>query len=106
VDRLASQLNPGGFVCGAGIAYIAVNDSMDAIMATLTIRNLDEEEARAILSETVGKARRGRPPLEEIMKLAVKPAQPVDQKRAQDELWDYLYDRPRQEPEPAAAFQG
>lgn len=79
-------------------------------MATLTIRNLDEnvkhrlrlraarhgvsmeEEARAILSETVGKTRHGRPPLEEIMKLAVKPEQPVDQKKAQDELWDYLYD--------------
>lgn len=81
-------------------------------MSALTIRNLDddvkralrkraaergvsmEQEARDVLAREFGVSRRRKPSLEEIMRLSRKPDQPFDSKRAQDELWDYLYDDP------------
>jgi plasmid stability protein len=79
-------------------------------MGTLTIRNLDdnvkrelrkraaergvsmEQEARDVLAEGVKSRARERPTVEDLMRLAIKPAKPFDMKEAQDELWDYLYE--------------
>lgn len=83
----------------ASNAYIAV-------MATLTIRNLDEgvkrelrkraaehgvsmeEEVRRVLGAATARATRGRSIAGDLRKLASKPAKPFDQKTISDELWD------------------
>lgn len=80
-------------------------------MATLTIRNLDEnvkralrvraaergvsmeEEARRRLAESLGQGeavpqRRRRPRIEELTKLGVKPTRPLDLKKISDEMWN------------------
>ena len=81
-------------------------------MGTLTIRNLDdnvkqklrkraaargvsmEQEALDLLThEAFGTEQRGsKITLEEIMKFSQKHEMPFDQKQAQDEFWDYLYE--------------
>lgn len=86
-------------------------------MGTLTIRNLDddvkqelreraaargvsmEQEARDLITRDVrnGNRRLLNVSFDEIMSLSRKPARPIDSKKAQDEVWDYLYeaDRPQ-----------
>ncbi|MET0575678.1 MAG: hypothetical protein ABWZ83_07425 [Mesorhizobium sp.] len=84
-------------------------------MSTMTIRNLDdhvkqelrkraaargvsmEQEVRDLITrEVLNGDRRPKVSFDEIMRLSRKPDKPLDSKRAQDELWDYLYedDRP------------
>jgi plasmid stability protein len=80
-------------------------------MTTLTIRNLDgrvkqalrkraaangvsmEQEVRDVLTRDLLKDSNWRPKatLNEIMRLSRKPEKPLDLKKAQDEIWDYLY---------------
>ncbi|MBB6467665.1 plasmid stability protein [Aminobacter lissarensis] len=81
-------------------------------MGTLTIRNLDdnvkqelrkraaargvsmEQEARDLITRDVlkGDHQRVKATFDEIMRLSRKPDKPFDLKRAQDEVWDYLYE--------------
>lgn len=79
-------------------------------MATLTIRNVPddvklairkraaergvsmEQEARnALTRDVLSRRDRPKPTLEDIMRLSRKPDRPIDLKKAQDEVWDYLY---------------
>lgn len=80
-------------------------------MGTLTIRNLDddvkqrlreraaargvsmEQEARDLITRDVSNdsVMPHKVSFEEIMSLSRKPDTPIDAKRAQDEVWDYLY---------------
>lgn len=84
-------------------------------MGTLTIRNLDddvkqelrtraaargvsmEQEARDVITRDVrnGNRRLLNVSFDDIMSLSRKPAAPIDSKRAQDEVWDYLYEAER-----------
>ena len=75
-------------------------------MATLTIRNLDEEvkrdirraaaergvsmeqEARDRLGQSVGSTRRKKVAIEEILALGIKPDAEVDLKELTDRMWD------------------
>jgi plasmid stability protein len=94
----------------ADVAH-AILTSKEAVMGSLTIRNLDdrvkqklreraaahgvsmEQEVRSVLADAVGEGRgkeRRRPTLEEILALGIKPTKPFDQKAVSDELWSYL----------------
>lgn len=84
-------------------------------MGTLTIRNLDddvkqelrtraaargvsmEQEARDVITRDVrnGNRRLLNVSFDDIMSLSRKPATPIDSKRAQDEVWNYLYEADR-----------
>lgn len=84
-------------------------------MSAMTIRNLDERVKRAIRKQAAEhgvsmeqevrdmltekalgqQERRNRLSFEELMKLSVKPVEPVDGKKARDEVWDYLYEDDR-----------
>ena len=84
-------------------------------MGTLTIRNLDdnvkqalreraakrgvsmEQEVRDILAQGVsaGAETRRKISFAELMRLSQRPAAPIDLKRAQEEVWDYLYEDDR-----------
>ena len=82
-------------------------------MGTLTIRNLDddvkqelrtraaargvsmEQEARDVITRDVRNGRLLNVSFDDIMSLSRKPAAPIDSKRAQDEVWDYLYEAER-----------
>ena len=86
-------------------------------MSTVTIRNLDddvkqelrkraaargvsmEQELRDLITRDVlqGDRRRPKVSFDEIMRLSRKPDEPFDSKRAQDEVWDYLYEDGRPE---------
>lgn len=84
-------------------------------MGTLTIRNLDddvkqelrtraaargvsmEQEARDVITRDVrsGNRRLLNVSFDDIMRLSRKPAAPIDSRKAQDEVWDYLYEAQR-----------
>lgn len=84
-------------------------------MATLVIRNLDddvkqelrtraaargvsmEQEARDVITRDVrnGNRRLLKVSFDDVMSLSRKAAAPIDSKRAQDEVWDYLYESER-----------
>ena len=75
-------------------------------MATLTIRNLDddvrqklrqraaergvsmEQEVRDVLTESIVRRRRKKFILEDLRRLGVEPDKPFDQKKVTDEMWD------------------
>lgn len=81
-------------------------------MSAMTIRNLDdnvkqelrkraaargvsmEQEVRDLITRDVlqGDRRRPKASFDEIMRLSRKPDEPFDLKRAQEEVWDYLYE--------------
>lgn len=81
-------------------------------MGTLMIRNLDddvkqelrkraaargvsmEQEARDVITRDVrnGNRRLLNISFDDIMSLSRKPVAPIDSRRAQDEVWDYLYE--------------
>jgi antitoxin FitA len=83
---------------------------MEAVMATLTIRNLDEnvkrelrkhaaehgvsmeEEARRRLAQSLEIRPRRKSILADLERLAIKPNAPFDMKKTSDEMWDESFE--------------